>query len=122
MTDLMGGRVQAAIDNVAAVPLIKAGKCAARDHGQHAQRALPDVPTFAEAGLPLYDVTGALGPHRARRGARADRRQAEQRARRGGEGSGRPRHARRARHRSRIRNGRSNTARCSRASPRSGRA
>ena len=62
MTDLMGGRVQAAIDNVAAVPLIKAGKMRALAiTGRTRSSTLPDVPTFAEAGLPSYDVTGAWG-------------------------------------------------------------
>jgi tripartite-type tricarboxylate transporter receptor subunit TctC len=62
MTDLMGGRVQAAIDNVAAVPFVKAGKMRALAiTGKTRSSALPDVPTFAEAGLPSFDVTGAWG-------------------------------------------------------------
>jgi tripartite-type tricarboxylate transporter receptor subunit TctC len=62
MTDLMGGRIQAAMDNVAAVPLVKAGKLRALAiTGRTRSAALPDVPTFAEAGLPSYDVTGAWG-------------------------------------------------------------
>ena len=62
LTDLMGGRVQAALDNVAAVPLIKAGKLRALAiTGIRRADALPDVPTFAEAGLPAFDVTGAWG-------------------------------------------------------------
>jgi tripartite-type tricarboxylate transporter receptor subunit TctC len=62
LTDLMGGRVQAAIDNVAAVPLIKAGKLRALAiTGRTRSDTFPDLPTFAEAGLPSFDVTGTWG-------------------------------------------------------------
>jgi tripartite-type tricarboxylate transporter receptor subunit TctC len=58
----MAGRVQAAIDNVAAVPLIKAGKLRALAiTGKTRSASFPDLPTFAEAGLPSFDVTGAWG-------------------------------------------------------------
>ncbi len=62
MTDLVGGRVQVALDNVAAVPLIKAGKIRALAiTGKARSDNLPNVPTFAEAGLPAFDVTGTWG-------------------------------------------------------------
>ena len=62
LTDLMGGRVQAIIENVPLIPLIKAGKVRALAiTGQKRSESLPTVPTFAEAGLPAYDVTGTWG-------------------------------------------------------------
>jgi tripartite-type tricarboxylate transporter receptor subunit TctC len=63
---IVAGDVQVAIDNVAAVPLIKAGKLRAlAQTGKRRSDALPNVPTFAEAGLAQFDVTatwGLLGP------------------------------------------------------------
>ena len=62
ITDLIGGRVQAIIENVPLVPLIKAGKVhALAITGAKRSESLPNVPTFAEAGLASYDVTGAWG-------------------------------------------------------------
>lgn len=62
MTGVVAGHVQAAIDNVAAVPLIKGGKLRAlAQTGKARSAALPDVPTFTEAGLPQFDVTGNWG-------------------------------------------------------------
>lgn len=62
MTDLAGGRVQAAMDNVAAMPLIKSGKLRALAiTGTRRAAVLPDVPTFAEVGLADFEVTGTWG-------------------------------------------------------------
>ena len=62
MTVVVAGDVQAALDNVAAIPLIKGGKLRAlAQTGTTRSPFLPDVPTFAEAGLPQFDVTGNWG-------------------------------------------------------------
>ena len=62
LTGLAAGDTQLAIDNVAAVPLIKAGKVRALAQTGKARSAhLPDVPTFTEAGLPAFDVTATWG-------------------------------------------------------------
>ena len=62
MTDLLGGRIQAILENVPLIPNIKAGKIRALAiTGARRSDVLPDVPTFAEVGLPNYDVTGTWG-------------------------------------------------------------
>ncbi len=62
LTGVVAGDTQLAIDNVAAVPLIKGGKLRAlAQTGKTRSAHLPDVPTFAEAGLPQYDVTATWG-------------------------------------------------------------
>jgi len=62
MTDLMGGRVQAIIENVPLVPLIKSGKVHALAITGNARAAsFPDLPTFAEVGLPAFEMSGTWG-------------------------------------------------------------
>jgi len=62
ITDLMGGRVQAIIENVPLIPLIKSGKVhALAITGARRSESLPNVPTFAEVGLAAYDVSGTWG-------------------------------------------------------------
>ena len=62
LTGVVAGDTQLAIDNVAAVPLIKAGKLRALAQTGKARSAhLPEVPTFTEAGLPQFDVTATWG-------------------------------------------------------------
>lgn len=62
MTGVVAGDVQAAMDNVAAIPLIKGGKLRGlAQTGKSRSSFLPDVPTFAEAGLPQFDVVGHWG-------------------------------------------------------------
>ena len=63
VTDLIGGQVQALITNVPAIiGAVKGGKLRALGiTGAARNPALPDVPTFAEAGLPQYDATGWYG-------------------------------------------------------------
>jgi tripartite-type tricarboxylate transporter receptor subunit TctC len=62
LTGVVSGNPQFAIDNVAALPLIKAGKLRAlAQTGKTRSAHLPDVPTFTEAGLPQFDVTATWG-------------------------------------------------------------
>jgi tripartite-type tricarboxylate transporter receptor subunit TctC len=62
MTGVVSGDVQAALDNVAAIPLVKGGKLRAlAQTGKSRSPFLPETPTFAEAGLPQFDVTGSWG-------------------------------------------------------------
>ena len=62
MTALLSGDAQVALDNVAAIPFVKAAKLRAlAQTGKVRSPFLPDVPTFAEAGLPTFDVTGNWG-------------------------------------------------------------
>ena len=67
LTDLMGGQVQMFIyTTTGSVPYVKGGKVKALAvSGETRLAALPDVPTFTEAGLPGYDVKtwqGVLAP------------------------------------------------------------
>ena len=67
ITDLLGGQVPIAFDNLpASLPHIQAGKLRALAvAGPQRSPALPDVPTLAEAGLPGYAVEpwfGVYGP------------------------------------------------------------
>jgi len=62
LVGVVAGDVQVAIDNVAAIPLIKSGKLRAlAQTGKRRSDALPDVPTFTEAGLPQFDVSATWG-------------------------------------------------------------
>ena len=67
ITDLIGGRVQVAFDNLpASLPQIQAGKLRALAvAGARRSPSLPDVPTMTEAGLKGYAVEpwfGVYGP------------------------------------------------------------
>ncbi|ANH67936.1 ABC transporter substrate-binding protein [Mitsuaria sp. 7] len=67
ITDLIGGQIQVAFDNLpASLPHIQAGKLRALAvAGSQRNPALPDVPTLAEAGLPGYAIEpwfGVYGP------------------------------------------------------------
>jgi tripartite-type tricarboxylate transporter receptor subunit TctC len=66
-TDLIAGQVQLAIQSpVSAIPYVQSGKLKALAvSGDKRLAALPDVPTFAQAGLPGYDGRfwfGVLAP------------------------------------------------------------
>jgi tripartite-type tricarboxylate transporter receptor subunit TctC len=57
LTDLIGGQIQLNFDTpVTSIPHIRSGKLKAiAITGKNRLASLPDVPTFAEAGLPEYD-------------------------------------------------------------------
>ena len=59
MTDLLGGNLQVAVDNIAtAIPHMKAGKLRALAVTTAARSsAAPDVPTMAESGLAGYELS-----------------------------------------------------------------
>lgn len=62
MNDLLAGHVQVAMDNVAAIPLIKTGRLKAiAITGDHRWDEFPEVPTFAEAGQKNFNVAGMFG-------------------------------------------------------------
>jgi tripartite-type tricarboxylate transporter receptor subunit TctC len=62
-TDLLGGRVQMSFQiPITVIPMIAQGKLKALAlTGETRLDALPKVPTFAEAGLPGYGLTGVTG-------------------------------------------------------------
>ena len=64
LADVMSGHMESSVGNLAGGPLaaIKAGKVRALAVTSAARNVqLPDVPTFAEAAVPGYDVTGWYG-------------------------------------------------------------
>ncbi len=64
LADAMSGHVESSVGNLAGAPLaaVKAGRVRALGVTSAVRNAqLPDVPTFAEAGVPGYDVTGWYG-------------------------------------------------------------
>lgn len=61
MTDLMGGQLDFMLDS-GAIPLVKSGKLRALAVAAPKRlAALPDVPTFAEAGVPNFDTNWWYG-------------------------------------------------------------
>ena len=62
MNDVAANHVPIAIDNVAAIPLIKAGRLRAlATSGEKRAEGFPDVPTFSEVGLKTSDMVGVWG-------------------------------------------------------------
>ena len=79
ITDLLGGHVQIMFDStIAILPHIKAGKLRAiAVTGAKRSPQLPDVPTFAEAGMPGLRVLRVVWVLRAREDAEGRHRQAQ---------------------------------------------
>jgi tripartite-type tricarboxylate transporter receptor subunit TctC len=64
LADAMSGQIESSVGNLAGAPLaaVKAGRVRALGVTSASRnKQLPDVPTFAEAGVPGYDVTGWYG-------------------------------------------------------------
>ena len=64
LADAMSGHIESSVGNLAGAPLaaVKSGRVRALGVTSAIRSAqLPDVPTFAEAGVPGYDVTGWYG-------------------------------------------------------------
>ena len=64
LSDVMSGHIEASVGNLAGAPLaaVKSGRVRALGVTSARRNAqLPDVPTFAEAGVTGYDVTGWYG-------------------------------------------------------------
>ena len=64
LSDAMSGHIESSVGNLAGAPLaaVKSGRVRALGITSAKRNAqLPDVPTFAEAGVPGYDVTGWYG-------------------------------------------------------------
>ena len=63
LADLLGGQVQLMFDNLpSALPHIKAGKLKALAvTSARARRALPDIPTIAETGVPGFEASSWFG-------------------------------------------------------------
>jgi tripartite-type tricarboxylate transporter receptor subunit TctC len=67
VTDLTGGRIQMFMNNaVPLIPFVKSGRIRAiAVSGRNRLRGLPEVPTFAQAGMPDYEARswqGILAP------------------------------------------------------------
>jgi tripartite-type tricarboxylate transporter receptor subunit TctC len=61
---VISGHIEASVGNLAGAPLAaaKAGRVRALGvTSAHRNKQLPEVPSFAEAGVPGYDVTGWYG-------------------------------------------------------------
>jgi tripartite-type tricarboxylate transporter receptor subunit TctC len=64
LTDVMSGHIEASVGNLAGAPLAAARSGRVRALGitsAKRNKQLPEVPTFAEAGVAGYDVTGWYG-------------------------------------------------------------
>ena len=62
MNDLVANTVQVSMDNVAAIPLIRAGRLRALAiSGERRSEGFPNLPTFAEAGAANFNVLGVWG-------------------------------------------------------------
>jgi tripartite-type tricarboxylate transporter receptor subunit TctC len=64
LTDVISGHIESSVGNLAGAPLaaVKSGRVRALGVTSAKRNAqLPDVPTFAEAGVAGYDVTGWYG-------------------------------------------------------------
>jgi tripartite-type tricarboxylate transporter receptor subunit TctC len=64
LSDAISGQIESSVGNLAGAPLAAAKSGRVRPLGVTSSRRnkqLPDVPTFAEAGVPGYDVTGWYG-------------------------------------------------------------
>lgn len=64
LSDAMSGHIEASVGNLAGAPLaaVKSGRVRALGvTSARRNTQLPEVPTFAEAGVPGYDVTGWYG-------------------------------------------------------------
>jgi tripartite-type tricarboxylate transporter receptor subunit TctC len=64
LADAMSGHIESSVGNLAGAPLaaVKSGRVRALGvTSAKRNKQLPDVPTFAEAGVPGYDVTGWYG-------------------------------------------------------------
>jgi len=106
MPDLLGGRLDVAIDNVLLLaPQVKRGAVRGLAvSGEMRSPALPDLPTVAESGSPGFNVIGWFGVFAPRRDAATDHPQAQCGDGRRDEDEGGRRPPARARRRAAIRN------------------